>query len=235
MTSCNICHRECQRIDWPSYKGPCRETHPFTPANSPMPESIMDMFLKANPGFLEGLLGDEAKGAHGPSPPSGLDQAIAYPFTVLENGTYLHDRPEKDVYRILIDSYRFRMEEYCGSGGQIPENTVYNGQDSSLPHFREYLQLAATRPGLLPSWWSPKKQRECEDFGMFESEFQDLHKALEEHGATWHYRDSRFPPQLRMLAEAVYETGINGRSSFPRRRELAQMEARRRESEAGQA
>ncbi|RSL53804.1 hypothetical protein CEP54_010219 [Fusarium duplospermum] len=169
--------------------------------------------FQVDPNFLEALLGEEeAKGAYGPSPPQGLDQAIAYPFTRLENGTFLHDRSEKDVYRILIDSYRFRTDEYCGGGGiKPPEGTVYAKRPDSLPAFRRYLELAATRNGLLPPWWTPEKQKECEDFGMTKGEFQDLHKALEQFGATYHYADSRFPQQLRMLAEAIYGTGLDGK------------------------
>lgn len=230
--SARYCSKECQRVDWPNHKGPCRRSNPSKPGNSSRP-----MFTQVDPNFLEALLGDEAKGAHGPSPPKGLDEAIYYPFTRLENGTFLHDRSEKDVYKILIDSYRFRTDEYCGDGVKAPEGTIYDKRPDSLPDFKRYLELAATRKGLLPPWWTPEKQKKCEDLGMSKDEFQDLHLALEQFGVTYHYADSRFPQQLRMLAEAVYGTGVDG-STFPRRKELAEMEARRREREereAGQA
>ncbi|KAH7271778.1 hypothetical protein B0J15DRAFT_576966 [Fusarium solani] len=149
-------------------------------------------------------------GAYGPSPPKGLDSGISSPFTRLQNGTFLHNRSERDVYRILIDSFRFRMEEQCQHDGQAVEGTIYDDLDDSLPAFKQYLETAASRRNLLPPWWTPQKQRECEAFGMTGTDFQDLHMALEQFSATWHYADSRFPSQLRMLAEAVYETGVGG-------------------------
>lgn len=182
--------------------------------------------------WLEALLGEELKGAIGPSPPKEIDRGLTWPFTRLEDGTFLHDRTEKDVYRILIDSYRLRMEEHCLHGGKPVEGSIYAGVPSGLPGFRHYLGLAATRDGLLPSWWTPEKQRKCEAFGLSGSEWQDLRLAVEESALMWHYGDSRYPSQLRMLAEIVYGREVGGVSSLIRMRELAVMEARSRAEEA---
>ncbi|KAJ3466911.1 hypothetical protein MRS44_004475 [Fusarium solani] len=235
MTGCNNCHRgepdvrlltcrsclsaqycsqECQRSDWPNHRGPCRSINPIPGVSQSSAAS-----------WIQGLLGEELSGAYGPSPPKGLDSGISSPFTRLQNGTFLHNRSERDVYRILIDSFRFRMEEQCQHDGQAVEGTIYDDLDDSLPAFKQYLETAASRRNLLPPWWTPQKQRECEAFGMTGTDFQDLHMALEQFSATWHYADSRFPSQLRMLAEAVYETGVGGTSSSTRRAALAELEA----------
>src|SRR5690242_8967542 len=116
--------------------------------------------------LLELMLGEEAKEAYGASPSRGLDKAMPWPFTRLQNGTFLHDRSEKDVYRILIDSYRFRMEEHCQHGGKPEKGSIYDDVDDGLPGFQHYLKMAESRDGLLPSWWTPEKQKECEKFGM---------------------------------------------------------------------
>ncbi|KAI8675360.1 hypothetical protein NCS57_00437100 [Fusarium keratoplasticum] len=241
MTSCNNCHRrepdvklltcrscfsaqycskECQRSDWPKHRGPCRSINPVPP----IPNASQSSWAS----WLQGLLGEEINGAYGPSPPKGLDSAISEPFTRLQNGTFLHDRSERDVYRILIDSFRFRLEEQCQHEGKPAKGTIYEDHDDSLPDFKRYLETAASRNNLLPPWWTPEKQRECEAFGMSGTNFQDLHMALEQFSVTCQYGDSRFPSQLRMLAEAVYGKGVGGTSSFTRRSALAQLEAERR-------
>ncbi|KAJ4308935.1 hypothetical protein N0V84_011791 [Fusarium piperis] len=164
--------------------------------------------------------------AKGFSPPKSLDRGIEFPFTRLENGTYLHDRSEKDVYRILIDSYRFRMEEHCFNGGAPEPGSLYAECDSGLPAFSRYLDLAETRTGLLPPWWTPEKKQECKNFGASGREWQDLHRAVNDKILLWHYADMRFAPQLRMLAEAITGRMVGPTSSLIRRGELAEEECR---------
>lgn len=61
----------------------------------------------------------------GLSPPNGLDQPASRPFTPLDDGTWLHDRPEIDVYRLLIDAYRMRMEGDYKIEGGVNEDSLY--------------------------------------------------------------------------------------------------------------
>lgn len=235
--SVQYCSKACQKDDWPSHREPCRRVNPIPPdPNDPYGSAaswIHEMLTRATRATGSGETGseetggEEMGGAYGPSPPRGLDSGIAEPFTRLQNGTYLHDRSETDVYRILIESFRFRMEEQCHHTGTAVEGTVYAQRDDSLPAFRLYLDAAESRPNLLPPWWTPGKRRECEAFGMA-GHPQDLRAALEHMAATFNYGDSRFPSQLRMLAEAVYGNGVGGMSSFTRRAALAQLEVERR-------
>ncbi|EEU47058.1 uncharacterized protein NECHADRAFT_78094 [Fusarium vanettenii 77-13-4] len=167
----------------------------------------------------------------GPSPIQGLDEARSSPFTGLKDGSYLYNRSERDVFRILIDCFRLRLEEQSQHDKKGAEGTIYAGADDSLPAFRQFLELAATREDLLPPWWTPEKQRECEEFGMSGTEFQDLHMALDEPSTTLQYMDSRFPPQLRILAEAIYRNTVDGTSLFPRLLVLVQMEDEHEELE----
>lgn len=167
---------------------------------------------------------EEPKAGAVRSPPKGLDQPIIKPFTRLSNGTWLHDRPEKDVYRLLIGSYRLRVEDNYNLEGDIDADSLRGGEPNGLKGFRRFMRLAGSRPGLLPPWWTAEKQRECEHFGMDSSNFQNLCGAVEKGDIIEYYRDSRFPMQLRMLAEAVYQRGPGGQNGTGMREMMAAME-----------
>ncbi|KAM0322444.1 hypothetical protein ACHAQA_009511 [Verticillium albo-atrum] len=155
--------------------------------------------------------GQPAAGAAGTelSPPKGLEQPISQPFTRINNGTYLHDRPETDVYRLLLDAYRLRMDDDYNAG-EPDLGGLYGGNPDGLDGFQRFLKLAASREQLLPPWWTPSKQKACEELGMTSSEWNSLRHAVEKQDVIDHYGDSRFPMQLRMLAESVYGSGPGG-------------------------
>jgi splicing suppressor protein 51 len=132
-----------------------------------------------------------------------LEQPITKPFTHLHNGTYLHDRPEIDVYRLLIDSYRMRIEDEHKFEGNASEDNIYGGAQDSLLGFERYLGHAARCPGLLPTWWNTEKQDACKRLGMDPSQGHCLRHAVKKSDIIEHYGDSRFPTQLRLLAQTV--------------------------------
>lgn len=189
------CSRDCQKVDWKAHKKICGKDSNTTPDSS----------------------GSQL------SPPKGLDQPIAKPFTRLDNGTYLHNRPEKDVYRILIDAYRMRVEDNFVMEGDTPDDSIYGEAPNGLKGLGRFIQLAGSRPGLLPSWWNADKQRDCESFGM-SPVFQNLCGAVEKSDIIEHYGDPRFPMQLRMFAEAVYGRGPGGQDGTMMRKMQAAME-----------
>ncbi|CAI4211001.1 unnamed protein product [Parascedosporium putredinis] len=45
------------------------------------------------------------------SPPHGLAIPLTKPFSRLEAGTWLHDRPARDVYVLLVDVYKLRIAD----------------------------------------------------------------------------------------------------------------------------
>jgi splicing suppressor protein 51 len=164
------------------------------------------------------------------SPPEGLEQPITNPFTRLNEGTWLHDRPEEDVYRLLIDAYRLRVEDNCNLEDQWDDDCLYAfegpGQPNGLKGFRRFCRLAGSQPGFLPPWWDEEAQIECEDFGMDTSvfRFQDLWCPVEASEIMWHYGDERFPMQLRMLAETVYGRSPGGQDWTDIRTKMLAME-----------
>ncbi|RYP74967.1 hypothetical protein DL769_003902 [Monosporascus sp. CRB-8-3] len=156
--------------------------------------------------------------------PKGLDSPIAKPFTRLDNGTWLHDRPEIDVYRLLIDAYRMHVEDAYEIEGEQEEDSIYTGAPNGLLGFRRFLGRVESCRGLLPPWWNSEKRNACERLGMDASQWCDLRCAVEKSDIIDHYGDSRFPMQLRMFAEAVLGRAPGGADGTTMRKMMVMME-----------
>lgn len=196
------CSRECQKVDWKAHKKICSNNHSTNAASPRLSNS----------------------GSTRLSPPKGLDQPISMPFTHLDKGTWLHNRPEIDVYRLLIDAYRLRVEDTYTMEGEIMEGSLYACNTDGLRGFRDFLRTAATISGLLPPWWNDEKRTACERLGMDASQWSDLRCAVEKSDIIEQYGDPQFPMQLRMLAEAVYRRGPGGSDGTATRKMMASME-----------
>lgn len=158
---------------------------------------------------------------------TNLDKQIPDPFTRLDNKTYLHDRPEKDVFKLLIDAFRMRQADDFKFEGIVNEGSVYTGAASSLEDFRHFTRLVSQRPGLFPPWWNNSKQKECEEFGETGGNWSSLKKKVDKDSVISHYSDPRMPMQLRMFAEDVYGSPPAGSGSGMAMRKLMMtMEAR---------
>ncbi|RWA10423.1 hypothetical protein EKO27_g4681 [Xylaria grammica] len=131
---------------------------------------------------------------------------------------------KKTSIGVLIDSYRLRVEDEHNFEGKKAVDSIHGGAESGLAGFREFLRLAGGRAGLLPPWWNAEKQEACEKLGMDSSEWQDLRRAVEKSDVIAHYGDSRFPMQLRMLAEMVIGRGLGGSDGTQMRKTMVMME-----------
>ncbi|KAL6701767.1 hypothetical protein J3F84DRAFT_15791 [Trichoderma pleuroticola] len=194
------CSRECQKADWKVHKKICGKNQSANASS------------RASNSTSTGL-----------SPPQGLDQPISKPFTRLDNGTWLHDRPEKDVYRLLVDAYRLRVEDTYTIEGEVMAGSLYDENPDGLGGFQEFLDEVAGLPGLLPPWWNHEKRDACERLGM-EDEWSNLRYAAEKSDFIEHYGDPQFPMQLRMLAEAVYGSVPGGGNGTAVRQMMMAME-----------
>ncbi|PFH61460.1 hypothetical protein XA68_17291 [Ophiocordyceps unilateralis] len=154
----------------------------------------------------------------------GLETVIDNPFTRLENRTWLHDRSEKDVYGLLIDAYRLRVEDMYSFEGEADMDSIYGGAPNGLRGFRRFLQRVEKSSGLMPPWWDADKKKECEALGMSSSQWHDLQCAVEKSDIVDHYGNPQFPMQLRMFAELVYGRAPGGTSGTAMRQLLMAME-----------
>jgi splicing suppressor protein 51 len=144
----------------------------------------------------------------------GLDTILAKPFTHLYNKTWLHNRSEQDVFRLLIDCFRLKLEDDYKFEGDVPVDSLYSGEygDSRIP-FKQFLKEAEKRKGLLPSWWNQDKQDECIAFGLTDS-WANLASVVEKSDLINRYGDSMMPMQLRMLSEQITGRGPMGQSGL---------------------
>lgn len=195
------CSRACQTADWKAHKKSCG-----------LSAGVVDPIVTTSPqGTFNTFSGR-------PVVAKGLDSTIDKPFTQLYNKTWLHNRSEKDVFRLLIDCFRLKLEDDYKFEGDVPVDSLYSGEcaDSRIP-FREFLQTAEKRKGLLPSWWTTAegttKLNECVAFGLTDS-WANLAAAVEKGDLIHHYGDANMPMQLRMLSEQITGRGPMGQSGL---------------------
>lgn len=84
---------------------------------------------------------------------------------------------------------------------------IYAGQDPR-PAFKEFLDLAEKREGILPSWWNAEKRRECERMAVDAEGWNDINCAVEKGDIMEHYGDNMMPMNLRVLGEKIYGKGF---------------------------
>ncbi len=132
----------------------------------------------------------------------GLSAPFAKPFHALNDKKYLHGRPEKDVYQILIDCYRLRVEDDYKLSGDVDDDSIYGGAPNGYAGFRRFLNQAKKCKGLLPEWWSEEKAKDCLRLGQG-SGWPNLNCAVEKSDVIEHYDNGLMPMQLRILGEQV--------------------------------
>ncbi|KAG0049549.1 hypothetical protein BGZ83_005588 [Gryganskiella cystojenkinii] len=192
------CSRACQTADWKVHKKACG-----------LSAGIVEPVVTTMPG------GGSFNSSSGtPVVAKGLDTPLPKPFTHLYNKTYLHNRSEKDVFRLLIDCFRLKLEDDYKFEGDVPVDSLYSGDcaDSRIP-FKDFLKQAEKRKGLLPSWWTSEKLEECIRFGLTDS-WANLGSACEKADIVQHYGNAVLPMQLRMLSEQITGRGPMGQSGL---------------------
>ncbi|KAK3899181.1 putative MYND domain protein [Staphylotrichum tortipilum] len=143
--------------------------------------------------------------SHQPSSGNPLDAPHPTPFTLLEKGSYLHPPlPRTDVFRLLIDCYRLRVEDDFTFEGRPRPADPRAG-------FAEFLGLAEQRKGLLPEWWDRDAKEECRALGEGAGAgWFSLEKRAGKKEVNEMYRTPDMAMQLRILGEGVYGRGPAG-------------------------
>ncbi|KAH7060656.1 putative MYND domain protein [Macrophomina phaseolina] len=183
------CSRDCQKAHWKTHKKVCAAK--AASADRTSSASTSNTTSTA-------------------APPKNLTGAVAQPFHRLHARAWLHDRPEEDVYKLLIDTCRLRLDDDYKLSQLNTEGSVFAGAPTSLPAFRRFLALAESRQGLLPDWWSPEKRAACVELGTKDSDWYSLCFGPEKSDFNEHYGDATMAMQMRMFGEQVYGTGPGG-------------------------
>lgn len=194
------CSRDCQKTDWRNHKKDCARIAGESPEETSSSSSSSSR------------------------PAKNLSASIPKPFHKLHAKTWLHDRPSEDVYKLLIDTYRLRMEDQYTFEGEVDSDCIYGGAPGSLMGFRRFLRKAEAKSGLLPPWWSAQRSIECQYAGLTEDGWSSLNCAIEKHDNMEHYGDSKMPMQMRMFGEQIYGRGPGGQNGEGMMRMMMQTE-----------
>ncbi|CAK4029829.1 Hypothetical predicted protein [Lecanosticta acicola] len=185
--SVSYCDRECQKSHWKTHKKVCA--------------------------MLAGATNPK-NSAPGEKIPK---RSNSKPFTAIYHNNFLHDRPEEETFKILIDILRMRQEDTHAFEGDNMDGSIYNGERTSERAFRQFLRKAKQVEGFLPPWWSDEKVEECVRFGLQSNDFS-LGSAQEKSDIQEAWGDDKMPMKLRMLGEKVYGntpgTGSQGGSTM---------------------
>ena len=194
------CGRDCQKADRKSHKKTCSAA--------------------AQSAFVQGAT--EHSSTYSAPRLKNIEKHEPKPFTKLDQGAYLRDRPEADTFKLLIDSFRLREADDLQFDNKTKPQSVYTGAADSTAPFREYVGKAWNK-NLLPPWWNDAKTLECVTFGLGDA-WSDLRKRLTKADIIKRYGDQKMPMQLRMLAEMVYGRGLMGQDGTGARKQMVMME-----------
>ncbi|KAH6895881.1 hypothetical protein B0T10DRAFT_587431 [Thelonectria olida] len=208
------CSRGCRRSDAPKHKRVCKQLCAgVTLSNEPQKQK--ERFIMCIP-----------KSSYW-SPPRGLERPMPTPFSRLGTRKWLHDRPRIDVYRLLIDAFRLRLDDKFVVERRADPESVYGGHQTGIPAFRRFIDLASSRDNLMPRWWNDHKRVECEKMAMQtdEPKWHRLCASLNEKLVLEHYNDETFATQLRMFAEIVCGRPVGEASLEALRKDMSFHEA----------
>ncbi|KAJ0362904.1 hypothetical protein COL26b_013154 [Colletotrichum chrysophilum] len=132
-----------------------------------------------------------------PKLPRGLKSPV-HPekgWNRLGKGTWFNGRPETDVYKLLIDAYRLRMDDRWDIAKAKEPGSLYSEEGKPI----------------LPTWWNAEKRKECEALGADTTQWTSLAKKVKKWDIHIHYDDMALAMQLRCVAEMVYNLLPDGR------------------------
>lgn len=187
--SVHYCSRDCQKDHWKVHKKVCA-----TNANANIGTTSTTTSSSLNEG-------------------EPLEVHIEKPFHKLHDNTWLHNRSEKDVQKLLIDIYRLRMDDTFKFDHMVENDSLYSGVRDETNGFKDFLVLVEGKAGLLPADWNAKKEAVVA-FGQGEPERLLFHK-VDKETIIGRYGNAQMPMQMRLFGEQVYGRGIGGQAGAP--------------------
>lgn len=145
------CNSKCRNEDWKQHKKACPSARVETIIASVPPTT-------SRADAAAGVLRVQSIRVQ---PALHLEADVASPFRRLHDGTWLHGRPAADVYKLLVDTFRLRMNDRLVFLGVVHTRTVGGVERTGRWMFIEFLQRARSKAGLLPVWWSDETMAEC--------------------------------------------------------------------------
>ena len=225
------CNRDCQKADWKTHKKTCT-SNAQVKSDAGAAEFTS---TQEDPGEWETDEEPEAtkatKAPYDPTPynPTPWNGWGPFPLSFMELGKdkWLHKRPEKAVFKLLIDTYRLRLDDDYKFAGKVESDTLYGGApDNGVSAFRRFLKKAEERQDFLPDWWSPAKVEECVRFATPSSsqrqpwewwgevgmdDWSDLAVAVGKSDIMDHYKNPFLHMQMRIMGEQIYDIPLGGR------------------------
>lgn len=171
------------------------------------------------------------------SPMKSVDQGIKPEHVCLKiaRNEWLEGRTQTDVFKLLTDAFRLRLEDTFRLAGVRTHLSLYDDAfPSSIWPFRRYL-VAARERHVVPGWWTKGKQYKCEEFAMDPKNWHNLFNTLSRADVMRKYGDDDgfFAWQLRECATMVYgcEVGEDITDNFERSKGTDEEEKCREEHE----
>jgi splicing suppressor protein 51 len=177
------CSKKCQKDDWKFHKKECSKLAAARANDEEIDESTMPERKHVNTS-------------------TALKTKIDKPYRKLKNRTWLHGRAENDVYKLLIDSYRFRKSEELKLLHVTEVVDVDPDVTDGMAPFIYYIRQAEEK-GLLPPNWTRKNEDACVEYALNAKNWSTLHEMWVELGFITHYGDPMILAQLAMLANQV--------------------------------
>lgn len=219
------CSRECQRSDWKMHKIICPHAISKSQASNPKPPLYCSRECQEADCSKPAIC--QKAGCSNPATVGSRFYTSSPPGYSVKD--LLYNQPEEDVYGLLIDCFRMRVEDEW----EFADNCIgiyAEPPDSPVLPLINFLNLAEKRKGVLPPWWEenvdifdpPVHFRDEEKWfegnkfkcitlaqNRRSANFHNIFRPTDKEAIQEHYEDDLMHWKLRVLGEKIYGTACN--------------------------